>query len=102
MLTGRVGRVLARQMVGLIHLLRLARAVGFTFLLRTMKDPLPDLTAEPKLWIELIMPDFPNLDGMTDRELLVETAVNMRNIIDAIEQLSASPMLAALMPGQRR
>ncbi len=100
MLTGRVGRVLGRQMVGLILRLRSHLDVSFTFRLRTMKDQHLDLTVKPKIkdWTM----DFPDTDTMTDHDLLVETAVNMRNIIAAIEQLSNSPMTAALMPAPRR
>jgi hypothetical protein len=40
-----------------------------------------------------------NIDSMTDREILVEILTHMRDVEDAIEALSESPMVAAIMSG---
>lgn len=48
------------------------------------------------------MPEIvrPNIDDMTDREILVEILTHMRDTQDAISALADSPMVSALMSGQ--
>lgn len=41
----------------------------------------------------------PIIEEMTERDLLVEVAYNLRAFSDALETLSRNPMLAAMVPG---
>lgn len=45
-------------------------------------------------------PERPYIEGMSDREMLVEILTNMRSVQDAVSELEKSPMIAALKSGQ--
>lgn len=42
----------------------------------------------------------PDIEGMSDREILVEILTNMRSVQDAVSELENTPMIAALKSGQ--
>lgn len=42
----------------------------------------------------------PDIEGMSDREILVEILTNMRTVRDVVSELEKSPMIAALKSGQ--